>query len=108
MENKNIGEIDIKLNADVTEITDAIKKITELIQLFNTVNVATPLPVSELKEGFAEIQPVPQMPEEKQRLVKILMELLETSAERVATLGNDPDDIQSIYNLSKVIADLVK
>lgn len=108
MENKKIEELNIKLTVDTSELEDALQKFVKAGQVFNTVTEVTPFPTTELKEGVAKIQHVPQMPEEKKRLVKILMEILEITAERAAALGNDPDDIQSIYNLSGVIADLVK
>lgn len=107
MENKKIEELNIKLTVDTSELEDALQKFAKAGQVFNTVAEASPLPATELKEGFAEVRAVPQMPEEKQKLVKMLTDHLEFMLDRTRAVGLDSLDAKIICELSKVLADLV-
>lgn len=107
MRNKRIEKLLDELAVKVWKIEDRLSKSAKETRASNTVTEASPLPATELKEGFAEVRAVPQMPEEKQKLVKMLTDHLEFMLDRTRAVGLDSLDAKIICELSKVLADLV-
>lgn len=107
MRNKRIEKLLDELAVKIWKMEDTLSKSAKETRVFNTVAEATPLPATGLKDGIAEVRAVPQMPKEKQKLVKMLMDHLEFVIDRARTVETDVLDAKIICELSKVLADLV-
>lgn len=107
MRNKRIEKLLDELAVKVWKMEDTLSKTTKEARVFNTVDEVSPFPAMELKEGCAELRAVPQMPEEKQKLVKMLSEHLEFVLDRAHAVELGSSDAKIICELSKVLADLV-
>lgn len=103
MKNKS-NEEKMKIMNFVDELENALRPLVEKAATLGSISSNASAP----KEGIAEIQSIPQMPEEKKQLVSVLLNYIDFMLCRAQTVGVEKFESELIHKLSYIVAVLVR